>query len=227
MTVNWGRAHGERTCECGARVACIVGKGYRNEKRVARRVAALNTARLFCGGDSGMIVQSVSTTYLVGEHTRLFIIVRALSYIHQRFRMFLKYRAKAGVFYLKGLDLILLERSGNTTLCILLIVLMKIYINRNPWRYERSLNPTRLMSVRPPSSHQHQLRPLQLNSLSTPCNHPARSPSPLLRDVGPIDNAPSKYRNTITTTSAPPLSRGMWAAQRSLTEELGRDEHEG
>jgi hypothetical protein len=46
------------------------------------------------------------------------------------------------------------------------------------------------------SSSYHHLRPLQLNSLPTTCNHPARSPSPLLMDVGLIDNAPRKYRNT-------------------------------
>jgi hypothetical protein len=93
---------------------------------------------------------------------------------------------------------------------------MRTYINRNLWGYERSLNQTsttsRLMSVRPPSSHHHHLRPRQLNSLPTACNHPARSSSPLLRDVSPIDSAPSKYRNTdpMNTRGDPSNGRPTW-----------------
>jgi len=87
---------------------------------------------------------------------------------------------------------------------------MRTYVNRNLWQYERSFNPTstasRLMSVHPP----HRLRPLQLNSLPTTCNHLAKSPSPLLRDVGLIDSAPSRYRNTDPSHICPsPLQRDV------------------
>ena len=52
---------------------------------------------------------------------------------NDHFCMCLKYRAKAAVFCLKKLDLISLESFQNTTLLILLIVLMRIYINCNLW----------------------------------------------------------------------------------------------
>jgi len=52
-------------------------------------------------------------------------------------------------------------------------------------------------------------------------------PSPLLKDVGPIDYAPSKYRKTIPATPAPPLSRGMWAAHHRSMEELGKEQYKG
>jgi len=82
--------------------------------------------------------------------------------------------------------------------------------NRNLRRYERSLNLTstasRLILVRPHTT----IFALQLNSLPTTCNHPARSPSPLSMDVGLIDNAPSKYRNTDPSHIRPsPLQRDV------------------
>jgi len=104
---------------------------------------------------------------------------------------------------------------------------MRIYINRNLWQYERSFNPTSTASrfnVDPSSSHHHHLRPLQLNSLPTTRNYPARRPSPLLRDMGPIENAPRKYRNTDPSHIRPsPLQRDVGG---SMTLD-GRDEHEG
>jgi len=71
---------------------------------------------------------------------------------------------------------------------------MRIYINRNLWRYERSLNPTSIAS------------PVDVGSSSL-ISPPPSSPSPApnymqprrlepLMDVGLIDNAPSKYRDT-------------------------------
>ena len=78
--------------------------------------------------------------------------------------------------------------------------------------------------VDPPSFHHHHLRPLQLNSLLTTCNYPARHPSPLLRDVGPIENAPRKYRNTDPSHIRPsPLQRDVGS---SMTLD-GRNEHKG
>ena len=52
-------------------------------------------------------------------------------------------------------------------------------------------------------------------------------PSPLLRDVGPIDNTPSKYRKTVLATPVLSLSRGMWAAHHHLMEELGKEQYKG
>ena len=69
-------------------------------------------------------------------------------------------------------------------------MLMRIYINHNLWRYERSFNPTSIAS--PVAS-----------SLISPPSSPSPAPNYMqprrlepLKDVGPIDNAPSKYRNT-------------------------------
>ena len=91
---------------------------------------------------------------------------------------------------------------------------MRIYINCNLWQYKRSSNPTstasQLMLVSPTSSHHHHLHPLQLNSLLTTCNYPARCLSPLFRDVGLIENAPRKYRNTNPSHICPsPLQRDV------------------
>ena len=80
-----------------------------------------------------------------------------------------------------------------------------------------------LVFVRLLSSH-HRLRRRHLKSLSTTCDHPARNPSPLLRDVGTT--------NSLQVTSergrsgrAPPLFKGMWVGYTCSTEDSGMEEH--
>ena len=58
--------------------------------------------------------------------------------------------------------------------------------------------------ILPPPHRLHLLN----SGLSTRV-HTAWRPSPLLRDVGPIANAPGPLK---IPTTAPPLPRGMWAA---------------
>ena len=51
-------------------------------------------------------------------------------------------------------------------------------------------------------------------------------PSPLLRDVG-TTNISSHLRSEDEAASAPPLSKGMWAANSHPTEEFGEGETGG
>jgi len=132
---------------------------------------------------------------------------------YNHFCMFLKYRAKSEVFYLKNLDLTLLKGFKILcTICILLIVPMRIYINRNLWQYERSFDLTSTASrlILPhitifalPSS-----TPSQLHA-TTPQGAPPLSWWMWAR----LKMPPESTETQIPATSAPPLSRGMWAAQ--------------
>jgi hypothetical protein len=95
---------------------------------------------------------------------------------------------------------------------------------------ERSLKLTSTTSqpifVRPLSFFHHHLHSHHRHSPTTTPEHTATSPSPLLRDVGSTTNAPGCAERT-AAAAAPPLSKGMWAAQYRSTEELGMDKHEG
>ena len=72
------------------------------------------------------------------------------------------------------------------------------------------------MSAHLPSSHHHHLRPHHIPPLHI---HPPCIPYPLLRDVDSANN-PSDLGRSTTAPSAPPLSRGMWAAHLRSTKEL-------
>ena len=52
-------------------------------------------------------------------------------------------------------------------------------------------------------------------------------PSPLLRDVGTNNIALTHLISEDEAAVAPPLSKGMWAANSRSTEEWGMDKHEG
>jgi hypothetical protein len=93
-------------------------------------------------------------------------------------------------------------------------VLTNIKIEHNLWSWERSLNPTstasRLMFALPHPPPPPLLSPPKFSPNDT--HTLPRSPSPQERDVSPIDNTSRNHSNTATSTSTPPLSRGMWAA---------------
>ena len=72
------------------------------------------------------------------------------------------------------------------------------------------------MSAHLPSSHHHHLRPHHIPPLHI---HPPCIPYPLLRDVDSANN-PSDLGRSTMAPSAPPLSRGMWAAHLRSTKEL-------
>jgi hypothetical protein len=80
------------------------------------------------------------------------------------------------------------------------------------------------MFVHLPFRH-HHVRSHHRNSLPTTRDYATRSPSPPLRDVGPINNAPQQGQGEENPSC--PRYRGMRVAHRHSMEELGREEREG
>ena len=66
------------------------------------------------------------------------------------------------------------------------------------------------MSARLRFLHHHH-RPRQLHSFPTTHKNPAVSPSPPLKDMGSTTNVPATAVR-VPAATAPPLSKGMWAA---------------
>jgi hypothetical protein len=60
--------------------------------------------------------------------------------------------------------------------------------------------------------HHHLSTTFTLALAANLASHPGQGPSPLLRDVGLAIDGPSNQPAQIPATTAPPLSRGMWAA---------------
>jgi len=105
---------------------------------------------------------------------------------------------------------------------------MNAYIEHNLWgksEFKSHINritvDVRSSSTHPTTTYLHSHH---LDLPSTTCDNLASGPSPLLRDVGPNLHY-SAYSESRPLASAPPLSRGMWAAQACLMEESGREKH--
>ena len=105
---------------------------------------------------------------------------------------------------------------------------MSAYIERDLWgksEFKSHINritvDVRSSSTHPTTTYLHFHH---LDLPSTTRDNPASGPSPLLRDVGPNLHS-SAYSESRPLASAPPLSRGMWAAQAHSMEESGREKH--
>ena len=90
---------------------------------------------------------------------------------------------------------------------LILLSASRVLISSVIFEGERSFNHTstasRLMFAHPLSFHNHHPPPRHPNSPPNDTRHPARSPSPLLRDVGPIDNTSASFE--ARTKPQPPL----------------------
>ena len=84
------------------------------------------------------------------------------------------------------------------------------------WSFNLPSTPSRLIFL---PSHHHHLCSHHHHSLSSSCINTVRSPSPLLRDVGPTDNAPALSEARMPPHLPLPFPKGCGRARTLSTDE--------